>query len=87
MATLYVRNVPGGVVERLETLAGRAGMSVSAYCARALGEVSRAAVNPEILGALPHHGIAVDDVVHAVDDGRAGRPGDEPPVPPARRKA
>lgn len=87
MATVYIRNVPSDVVERLEMLAGRAGMSVSAYCARVLGDVSRAAANPGILDALPHHGVTADDVVDAVGSGRAERTAGEAPAdaPPRRR--
>ena len=48
MKTLYLRNVPKGVTERLESLAARAGLSVSAFAIRELGEVARRADNPAL---------------------------------------
>jgi len=41
MRTLYLRNVPDDVVERLERLAARDATSVSAVAIRELAEVSR----------------------------------------------
>ena len=43
MKTLYLRNVPNEVTERLESLAARAGLSVSRVAIRELGEVARRA--------------------------------------------
>jgi len=49
MRTLYLRNVPDEVVERLERLAAQQGMSVSAVALRELSEASRRADNPRLL--------------------------------------
>lgn len=61
MRTLYLRNVPDDVVERLERLAELDGMSVGAVAVRELGEVSRRADNARLLGQLPD--IRVDQAV------------------------
>ena len=73
MPTLYLRNVPDEVIERLSRLAEQEHASVSAVAVRELADVSRRADNPGLLAALPDTGIAVDDVVDAVDGGRADR--------------
>jgi plasmid stability protein len=73
MATLYLRNVPDDVSERLAALAAREGLSVSAFAVRELVQVSRRADNPALLGALPDLGVAAADVVADVGSGRAGR--------------
>ena len=41
MKTLYLRNVPDELGERLASLAAREGMSVSAFALRELGEAAR----------------------------------------------
>jgi hypothetical protein len=53
MRTLYLRNVPDEVVERLERLAARENSSVSAVAVRELSAASRRVDNPAVLGALP----------------------------------
>jgi plasmid stability protein len=73
MATLYLRNVPDEVSERLAALAAREGLSVSAFAVRELVHVSRRADNPALLGALPDLGVAAADVVADLGSGRAGR--------------
>ncbi len=73
MPTLYLRNVPDEVIERLSRLAEQEHASVSAVAVRELADASRRADNPVLLAALPDTGIAVDDVVDAVDGGRADR--------------
>jgi len=73
MRTLYLRNVPDAVVERLERLAALDAMSVGAVAVRELAQVSRRADNPGLLGSLPHLGVAAVDVVADVDAGRDGR--------------
>jgi plasmid stability protein len=73
MRTLYLRNVPDDVVERLERLAARQGMSVSALALRELSEASRRAENPRLLAALPDHDIPVSAIVKGLDADRAGR--------------
>ncbi len=71
MKTLYLRNVPDDVVERLERLAARDATSVSAVAVRELAEVSRRADNPALLGALPGLTIDVDEIVADLDADRA----------------
>jgi len=73
MRTLYLRNVPDDVVERLERLAARDATSVGAVAVRELAEVSRRADNPSLLGALPDLGVDLDTILEDVDVGRARR--------------
>lgn len=73
MRTLYLRNVPDEVVERLERLAARDRMSVAALAVRELAEVSRRADNPVLLGDLPDLDIDALSVVADLDAGRAER--------------
>ncbi|WP_222270947.1 antitoxin [Modestobacter marinus] len=73
MPTLYLRNVPVEVIERLARLAEREHLSVSAVAVRELAGVSRRADNPTLLAALPDTGIALDDILDTVDGGRADR--------------
>ena len=73
MRTLYLRNVPDEVVERLERLAARDRMSVAAVAVRELEEVSRRVDNEGLLDALPDLGIDPISVVADVEAGRAER--------------
>jgi plasmid stability protein len=73
MKTLYLRNVPDDVVERLERLAARDATSVGAVAVRELAEVSRRADNPALLGNLPDLGVDTPTILHEVDAGRADR--------------
>ena len=73
MATLYLRNVPDEVGERLARLAAREGMSVSAFATRELSVVARRADNPALLAGLPDIGVDAAAVVGDVDAGRARR--------------
>lgn len=73
MRTLYLRNVPDDVVERLERLAARDGSSVNAVAVRELAEVSRRADNPVLIGALPDLGVEVSDILDDLDVARAAR--------------
>jgi hypothetical protein len=73
MRTLYLRNVPDDVVERLERLAARDATSVSAVAVRELAEVSRRADNPALLGALPDLGIDTAAIVRDLDAERGIR--------------
>jgi hypothetical protein len=73
MPTLYLRNVPAEVIERLTRLAEREHTSVSAVAVRELADVSRRADNPTLLAALPDTGIEVDAVLDALDAGRTER--------------
>ena len=73
MRTLYLRNVPDDVIERLERIAARDATSVSAVAIRELAEVTRRADNPALLGALADHGIPGSELVEDVHAGRALR--------------
>ena len=73
MKTLYLRNVPDDVIERLERLAARDGTSVSAMAVRELAAVTLRADNPALLGALPDLGVEPVALVVDVDAGRAKR--------------
>jgi hypothetical protein len=73
MRTLYLRNVPEEVVERLERLAAREATSVGALAVRELAAASKRADNPALLGELPDLDVPVDDVVADVEAERAGR--------------
>ena len=73
MRTLYLRNVPDEVVERLERLAARDRMSLSAVAVKELEEVSRRVDNPVLLRSLPDLDIDPVSVVADVEAGRAER--------------
>jgi hypothetical protein len=71
--TIYLRNVPDDVADKLERLARRAGMSLNAYSVRELTELSRRADNPELFDSLPSLDIDIDDIVAALGDARTTR--------------
>jgi len=73
MRTLYLRNVPDDVVERLERLAARDATSVGAVAVRELADVSRRADNPALLGRLPDLDVDVAAIVADVHVGRVDR--------------
>jgi plasmid stability protein len=73
MKILYLRNVPDDVAERLERLAAREGLSVSAFAVRELAWVAFRADNPALLAALPDLGVEARTVLDDVEDGRAER--------------
>jgi hypothetical protein len=73
MRTLYLRNVPDDVVERLERLAKRDATSVGAVAVRELAEVSRRADNPALLGVLPDFRVDGAALVSDIEAERAGR--------------
>lgn len=73
MRTLYLRNVPDEVGERLERLAAREGLSLSAFATRELAAISRRADNPALLAALPNLEADADAVVTDVEAGRSSR--------------
>ena len=73
MKTLYLRNVPDAVIERLERLAARDSTSVGAVAVRELAEVSRRADNPALLGALPDLDVDTATIVADLDAGRPDR--------------
>ena len=70
---MYLRNVPDEVVTRLERLAAREGISVAALAVRELGEVSRRADNPSLLGVLPDVGVELSELLADLDAGRPDR--------------
>ncbi|MCW2685331.1 MAG: hypothetical protein JWR37_221 [Mycobacterium sp.] len=73
MRTLYLRNVPDDVVERLERLAALDHTSVNAVAVRELAEASRRIDNPALLGALPDRGVEAGDIVAGLERERAER--------------
>lgn len=73
MKTLYLRNVPDELGERLAALAAREGLSVSSFAVRELGEAARRADNPALLEDLPDLGVSARSVVTDVEHGRAAR--------------
>lgn len=73
MRTLYLRNVPEEVVQRLGVLAARESMSVSAFAVRELAVVSRRADNAALLGDLPDLDVTAAEVVADLHEGRAER--------------
>jgi plasmid stability protein len=73
MKTLYLRNVSEEVSRRLELLAAREGLSLSAFAVRELGEVARRADNPALLGDLPDFGVSAADVVTDITAARTRR--------------
>ncbi len=73
MRVLYLRNVPDEVGERLERLAAREGLSVSAFAVRELAWVAYRADNPALLAALPDLGVDARGIVDDLGAGRAER--------------
>jgi plasmid stability protein len=73
MKTLYLRNVPDDVSERLAALAAREGMSVSSFAIRELSDATRRAGNPALLGELPDLDVSAQDVVGDLEVGRSAR--------------
>lgn len=73
MATLYLRNVPDDVVDRLRRLAALEGASVNAVAVRELAAASKRADNPALLGALPDLKVPATAIVAEVEAERAQR--------------
>jgi plasmid stability protein len=65
MRTLYLRNVPDEVVERLEERAKAESTSVNALAVRELTEVSKRFNNAAIFASLPtlEHHISMEQIV------------------------
>ena len=72
MRTLHLPNVPDEVVERLELLAAREGVSVSSMAVRELAESTKRADNPALLGDLPDFNVGADQILRRTGRG-AGR--------------
>jgi plasmid stability protein len=73
MGTLYLRNVPDDIGERLAALAAREGLSVSAFALRELADAAQRADNPALLGDLPDLDVSATEVVSDLDAGRTHR--------------
>lgn len=73
MATVYLRNVPDAVVERLSRLAAHDGTSVAAVALRELADVSRRVDNASLLDSLPDLGVATEELLQDLDAGRTPR--------------
>lgn len=69
MGTIYVRNVPDDVVERLSRMAERAKVSVNTYVLWELEAAAQRDSNAGLLAALPDLGITASDLA---DTGAAG---------------
>ena len=73
MKTLYLRDVPDDVVRRLERLAVRDAISVSAVAVRELAAATRWADNAALLEAVPDTGVGADVIVADLEAGRTER--------------
>jgi plasmid stability protein len=73
MKTLYLRNVPDDVSERLASLAAREGLSLSAFAVRELIQASRRADNLALLGELADLEVSAQDVVAEFQAARSAR--------------
>jgi hypothetical protein len=73
MRTLYLRNVPDEVVERLERLAARESLSLNALAIRELADVSRRVDNAALLDALPDLPVGTAAIIDALDAERGQR--------------
>jgi predicted transcriptional regulator len=65
--------VPDDVGQRLEELADREGMSLSAFVVRELADVARRADNASLLAGLPDLGVEPDDVLADLESARRDR--------------
>jgi hypothetical protein len=70
MRTLYLRNVPDEVVERLEERAKAESISVNALAVRELAEVSRRFNNRALFAALPKLPITRQEIVDDIREMR-----------------
>lgn len=73
MRTLYLRNVPDDVVDRLQRLAARDATSVGAVAVRELTAISYRADNPALLGELPDLDVDTETILGDLDAERAGQ--------------
>lgn len=73
MRTLYIRNVPDEVAERLERMAAEAGLSLNALAVRELTEASRHADNAALLADLPVLDVSAEDIVADLEAARRSR--------------
>ncbi len=73
MRTLYLRNVPDEVAERLERMAAASGTSVNSIAIRELAASSRRVDNAALLATLEYRPVDVDQIVSDLDVGRSER--------------
>jgi hypothetical protein len=73
MRTLYLRNVPDEVVERLERMAKLEATSVNAVAIRELAEASRRIDNAALLESLPDYKVPISEILEDLDRARAER--------------
>jgi plasmid stability protein len=73
MRTLYIRNVPDDVAERLERMAARRGVSLNALAVRELTEVAGRSDNYALLVDLPDLGVSMEEIVADLESGRSER--------------
>lgn len=71
--TLYIRNVPDDVAERLEELASREGLSLNALAVRELSQAARRSRNAALLADLPSFDVGIEDLVAIIHEGRRDR--------------
>ena len=58
MKTLHLRNVPDEMTSRLQGMANRAGLSLTAFAVRELADVARQSNNAALLAELPDLGVS-----------------------------
>jgi plasmid stability protein len=68
--TLYIRNVPDEVAERLERLASQEGLSVNAFVVKELSEAARRADNRALLADLPDLDVSMEEIVAIIREMR-----------------
>jgi plasmid stability protein len=73
MRTLYIRNVPDDVAERLERMAARRGVSLNAFAVQELTEVAGRSDNYALLAGLPDLDISIEEIVADLESGRNER--------------
>lgn len=65
-----MRNVPDDVVERIEQLAAREGLSVNAVVLKELESAARRTRNAEIFDSMPDTDITTAEILAAIADDR-----------------
>lgn len=70
MRSLYIRNVPDGLMDRLEAMARASNASVEAVAIRELDIATRCADNAALLATLPDLSIPTGDIVQDVHASR-----------------
>lgn len=73
MSTLYLRNVPDDVVDRLRRPAERESLSVTAVAVRELAEATRDVDDAALLATLPDLQVPTATIVAALDAERSPR--------------